>query len=169
MTEIYVSVGSNVEAVKNVQSGVLALQRDFGALRLSRVYESEAVGFEGENFLNLVVAAEAAGLSVMAVSRLLSDIEDAHHRDRASPRFSPRTLDLDLLLYGDEVYAADGVSLPRDEITKNAFVLAPLAELAPNLKHPVLNQDYQTLWDAYDKASQRLWPIEFSWPSELRR
>ncbi len=169
MAEIYISVGSNVDAAKNVQSGVLALQRDFGTLRLSRVYESEAVGFDGENFLNLVVGADAAELGVMAVSRLLSDIEDAHYRDRASPRFSPRTLDLDLLLYGDEVYTANGVSLPRDEITKNAFVLAPLAELAPSLRHPVLNQDYRTLWNAYDKTSQRLWPIEFTWPSALRR
>jgi len=167
MVAIYISVGSNVDAASNVQGGVLALQRDFGVLRVSRVYESESVGFTGENFLNLVVSVDVPNLSVDEVSRLLSDIEDAHNRDRATPRFSPRTLDLDLLLYGDAVYRSQGINLPRDEITKNAFVLAPLAELAPNLNHPVLKQSYQSLWAAYDKESQRLWPIDFVWPDEL--
>jgi 2-amino-4-hydroxy-6-hydroxymethyldihydropteridine diphosphokinase len=162
MVDIYISVGSNVEPQDNVLSGVLALQRGFGELRLSRVYESEAVGFVGANFLNLVVAAEVE-LSIPEVIAVLRKIEDEHRRDRATPRFSPRTLDLDLLLYGDCVYEGNGVHLPRDEITKNAFVLAPLAELAPALAHPIIKRDYQTLWEQYDKASQCLWPIEFDW------
>ena len=166
MVDIYISVGSNVEPVGNIQSGVLGLYRHLGALRLSRVYESEAIGFAGENFLNLVVAAQV-DLSIAQVGAVLRQIEDEHHRDRGTPRFSPRTLDLDLLLYGDEVYSQGGVTLPRDEITKNAFVLAPLAELVPDLEHPVLKQSYQALWDGYDKMSQRLWPIEFEWDACL--
>lgn len=166
MVDIYISVGSNVEAAKNVQSGITQLRQLFGDLRLSRVYESEAVGFNGENFLNLVVAAQV-DMPIMQVSATLRKIEDSHRRDRSTPRFSPRTLDLDLLLYGDEVYCEHGLTIPREEITKNAFVLAPLTELAPELTHPLLKQNYQTLWEAYDKTSQRLWPIEFNWDASL--
>ena len=160
--EIYISVGSNVEPHRHVRSGVESMQRRFGGLRISRVYESESVGFEGENFLNFVVAATVT-MSIPEVARELRQIEDAHRRDRNQPRFSPRTLDLDLLLYGDSVYSHDGLILPRDEITKNAFVLAPLAELAPDLVHPIVNKDYKTLWQEYDKSSQRLWTIDFAW------
>lgn len=166
MVNIYIGVGSNVDAEANIRSGLLALQERLGALRLSRVYESEAVGFVGDNFLNLVVAAQV-DLPVSAVSAMLRDIEDNHRRNRATPKFSPRTLDLDLLLYGNAIYAQDGLSLPRDEITKNAFVLAPLAELAAEEVHPLLQKNYQTLWHEYDKAKQRLWPIEFPFPSAV--
>lgn len=166
MVEIFISVGSNVDAAKHIQSGVLALHRHWRALRLSRVYESEAVGFDGDNFLNLVVAANVDE-SVENVVSVLRSVEDDHRRDRGMPRFSPRTLDLDLLLYGDVVFAENGLNIPRDEITKNAFVLAPLAELAPDLVHPLVGANYQTLWAQYDKASQKLWPVEFEWPPEV--
>ena len=105
---------------------------------------------------------------VESVVSVLRSIEDEHRRDRNMPRFSPRTLDLDLLLYGDAVFADKGLNIPRDEITKNAFVLAPLAELAPDLLHPVAGTDYQTLWAQYDKSSQKLWPVEFEWPPAVK-
>ena len=167
MVGIFISVGSNVDAVKHIQSGILALHRQWGVLRISRVYESEAVGFDGDNFLNLVVAANVDE-PVESVVSVLRSIEDEHRRDRNMPRFSPRTLDLDLLLYGDAVFADKGLNIPRDEITKNAFVLAPLAELAPDLLHPVAGTDYQTLWAQYDKSSQKLWPVEFEWPPAVK-
>jgi 2-amino-4-hydroxy-6-hydroxymethyldihydropteridine diphosphokinase len=92
----------------------------------------------------------------------LSEIEDANQRDRSGPKFSSRTLDLDLLLYDDLVLSENGLTLPRDEILKNAFVLWPLAEIAPELKHPVVKKTYAELWAEFDRAKERLRPIAFT-------
>jgi 2-amino-4-hydroxy-6-hydroxymethyldihydropteridine diphosphokinase len=120
------------------------------------------VGFEGDNFLNLVAGLDT-DQEVHDVNRQLHAIEDAHGRQRNGPRFSPRTLDLDLLLYDDLILSEDKLQLPRDEITHNAFVLRPLADIAPDLRHPVTGQTMAELWQAFDQTSQRLWPIPFEW------
>ena len=96
-----------------------------------------------------------------SANRILADIEDAHGRDRSGPRFSSRTLDLDLLLYDDMVLDEQGLKLPREEILKNAYVLWPLAEIAPDLLHPVIGKTYTKLWDDFDKTKEHLAPIEF--------
>lgn len=160
MTRVYVSIGSNIERDANIRGGVTDLQKYFGELELSRVYESEAVGFDGDNFFNLVAAFDTDE-DVLTVAKILHDIENDHGRTREGPRFSSRTLDIDMLLYDDAVLQEGKLELPRDEITKNAFVLWPLAEIAPQLKHPVLKQSYAELWDAFDKNKQPLWPVEF--------
>jgi 2-amino-4-hydroxy-6-hydroxymethyldihydropteridine diphosphokinase len=98
---------------------------------------------------------------VQEVARTLREIEDRFGRDRSGPRFSSRTVDLDLLLYDDRVLNESGLVLPREEIVKNAFVLQPLAEIAPQLLHPFLQRSYADLWREFDKAKQVLWPIEF--------
>lgn len=160
MARVYISIGSNIDAENNVRLAIHALQEHYGKLILSSVYESEAVGFEGDNFLNLV-----AGLNteedVHTVAATLRKIEDDNGRDRSGPRFSPRTVDLDLLLYDDLVLQEDGLVLPRDEITKNAFVLLPLEEIAPQLIHPVSGNTMCDHWMSFDQDSQKLWPIEF--------
>ncbi len=160
MARIYISLGSNIDREANTRAGVQALREAFGDLQLSSVYESEAVGFEGAAFYNMVIACDT-GLDVHAVNRVLAEIEDAHGRDRSGPRFSSRTLDLDLLLYDDLVINENGLCLPRDEILKNAFVLWPLAEIAPQLKHPVANKTCAELWQAFDKSKENLHPIAF--------
>lgn len=160
MARVYVSIGSNIDRDENIRGGVAALQNYFGELQLSRVYESEAVGFDGDNFFNLVAAFDT-GEDVMTVAKILHDIENDHGRTREGPRFSSRTLDIDMLLFDDLVMQGGKLELPRDEITKNAFVLWPLAEIAPELKHPVLNKSYAELWAAFDKNKQPLWPVEF--------
>jgi 2-amino-4-hydroxy-6-hydroxymethyldihydropteridine diphosphokinase len=160
MARVYVSIGSNIDREANIRGGVADLQERFGELTLSSVYESEAVGFDGDNFYNLVAAFDT-GLDVLEVARVLREIEDAHGRTREGPRFSSRTLDIDMLLYDELLLQQGKLELPREEITKNAFVLWPLAEIAPELEHPVLHQTYAELWAAFDKDKQSLWPVEF--------
>jgi 2-amino-4-hydroxy-6-hydroxymethyldihydropteridine diphosphokinase len=162
MARIYISIGSNIDAEKNIRGAVQALCEQFDTLLISSVYESEAVGFEGDKFLNLVVGADTDA-SVRDVSEVLHRIEDQFGRERSGPKFSSRTLDLDLLLYDDMVLHEDGIQIPRDEITQNAFVLWPLAELVPQQCHPESGVSFAKLWEDYDKSRQQLTPIEFDW------
>ena len=160
MARIYISLGSNIDRERHTRAGVQALRERFGELTLSSVYESEAVGFEGDAFYNMVIACDVDE-GVHETNRILAEIEDAHGRDRSGPRFSSRTLDLDLLLYDDVVLDENGLKLPRGEILKNAFVLWPLAEIAPDRVHPVAGKSYAELWSDFDKTRESLAPIEF--------
>lgn len=164
MTSVYLSIGSNVDRERHIQAALDGLAQLFGALVISSVYESEAVGFDGEPFYNLVVGIETS-LPVGQLSRSLKDLEDANGRLRDVPRFSARTLDLDILTYGDAVGDHDGVSLPRGEILKNAFVLRPLAEIAGDEVHPQTGERYADHWARYDRA-QRLWVVPFVWQGQ---
>ena len=161
MSAIYISLGSNINREENTRAGTVALKQAFGELNLSSVYESEAVGFDGDAFYNMVIACEVSA-SVFEANQILRDIEDAHGRDRSGPRFSSRTLDLDLLLYDDLILDENGLRLPRGEILKNAFVLWPLAEIAPTLKHPEAQRSYAELWADFDKNKENIKPVEFS-------
>lgn len=161
MANIYISVGSNIEPQRYIRVAINELQQLLGSLELSSVYESEAVGFNGDNFLNMVVGATTV-LSVAELVRQFKQIERRNGRAANAQKFAPRTLDLDLLLYDNQVISSP-VVLPRAEILTNAFVLWPLAELAPQLQHPTTAMSYQALWQQYDKSQQRLWPITFEW------
>jgi 2-amino-4-hydroxy-6-hydroxymethyldihydropteridine diphosphokinase len=163
MARIYISLGTNVEPERHVTAGIVDLQHHFGPLQLSRVFESEAVGFKGTNFLNMVIGADT-DLSISDVNALFKQIEQDNGRQVQAKKFSPRSLDLDLLLF-DNIVCQAPVVLPRDEILYNAFVLWPLAELIPNELHPVAQKSYQTLWNNYDRQSQKIWPIAFSFPA----
>jgi 2-amino-4-hydroxy-6-hydroxymethyldihydropteridine diphosphokinase len=158
VTCVYVSIGSNIEREHNVHSGLDALRACYGELIESSVYESEAFGFKGDNFYNLVVGFDT-GEDVHALAAALQDIEDCHGRARNGPQISSRTLDLDLLLYGDLVIREPGLILPRREILKHAFVLLPLSEIAGQLRHPLNGKTYEELWRAFDKSNQELWPV----------
>jgi len=143
---VYVSIGSNIERETHIRSAIRALQRRYGTLALSSVYESPPVGFDGENFYNLVVAFEADSPPEQLVADL-HEIERAHGRQRSGDRFGPRTLDLDLLMYGDLIRHDDAVDLPRREILDYAFVLQPFAEIAADAVHPETHQRIGTLWN----------------------
>jgi 2-amino-4-hydroxy-6-hydroxymethyldihydropteridine diphosphokinase len=160
MARVYLSIGSNVRPVSNVRSCLRALEATFGLLEVSTVYLTKAVGFEGDDFLNLAVGFESE-MDAHAVAAQLRAIEAAHHRSRNTPKFSARTLDLDLLLYDDLVLNEEGLRLPRDEITRYAFVLCPLAEIAGARRHPQLGISYQELWEAFDKSEGQLQRIPF--------
>ncbi|MDM7861742.1 2-amino-4-hydroxy-6-hydroxymethyldihydropteridine diphosphokinase [Alteromonas sp. ASW11-36] len=158
---ILISLGSNIERELHTRAGVAALQHYFSDVELSSVYESEAVGFTGTAFYNLVASAHT-DMSIAQVCQTLKSIERENGRVSAEKKFAPRTLDLDLLTYDQEV-TAEPVVLPRDEITYNAFVLQPLAELVPDQVHPTTKKTYADLWQSYDKSLQNLWPIKFIW------
>lgn len=154
--QVFLSLGSNVQRTKNIQSCLADLRQQFDVLQCSKVYESESVGFDGENFYNLVVEITTA-LSVGVLLSQLRDVENRHGRDRSAPKFSARTLDIDILTYGSVVGVVDDVQLPRDEILTNAFVLWPLSEIAPEGRHPVCGDSYRELWQKYDKTQQKIW------------
>jgi 2-amino-4-hydroxy-6-hydroxymethyldihydropteridine diphosphokinase len=162
MARVFLGIGSNIERERYIVAGLDALQGCFGDLVLSSVYDSAAIGFEGQPFLNLVAGVET-GLSVGALARQLRHIEVEHGRPVNATRFSARQLDIDLLTYDDKVGVVDGVELPRAEILENAFVLCPLAELAPLALHPAAGKSYAALWQAYDQASQLLAKVDFEW------
>lgn len=163
MTRVTVSIGSNIERDRHVRACLDALQADFDDLRVSRVFESEPVGFEdGRNFYNLVAIFETR-LSVGELQAWCKQLERNHGRRPDTPKFSPRTLDVDLLTVDDLTGVVDGVSLPRDEITHHAFVLWPLAELLPDTPHPLNGVPYARLWAEFPRDKQALWPVEFTW------
>jgi 2-amino-4-hydroxy-6-hydroxymethyldihydropteridine diphosphokinase len=157
VAHIFIGIGSSLEREKNIVQGVLALKTCFSQVRLSSVFESEAVGFVGGHFYNLVVECHS-DMPIAQLIQQLKKIEIALGRKQNAPKNAPRGLDLDLLLYGESIDQV--LNIPRAEIIDNAFVLQPLAELAPELLHPILKQSYQTLWQQYPKNKQKLWKIE---------
>jgi len=146
---VYISIGSNVERERNIPGGLRALHERFGSLTVSTLFECPAVGFEGEDFYNLVAAFDSDE-PVLRVNAALHDIEDRFGRDRSRPKFSARTLDFDLLLYGDRVLREGKLVLPRPEIDRVAFVLGPLAELAGSRLHPVHGISFTEMWARFD-------------------
>lgn len=151
MSTAYISIGSNIERDKNIPSSLAALRQCFGALKVSSIYESEPVGFTGAAFYNLVVSFES-DLEVKTLAKQLRQIELEHGRTREAQKFSARTLDLDLILYGDLIVSDGRLQIPRDEIERYAFVLEPLTEIAPNLTHPISGKSYAVLWQEFDKT-----------------
>jgi len=162
MARVYLGLGSNIERERYITAGLDALQGLLGKLQLSPVYDCASVGFDGQPFLNMVVAA-TTDLPLAKLAQRLRHIEYEHGRPQNAERFSARQLDIDILLYDDLVGTFDAVTLPRGEILENAFVLRPLAELAPALVHPVVGRRFDALWRDYDAASQPLSQVDFSW------
>ena len=147
----YISIGSNIEKEIHIPASLQALETHFGKLVLSSIYESEPVGFSGELFHNLIVRFES-NLDVKTVAKQLRQIELDNGRTRESQKFSSRTLDLDLILYGDLIISDGRLQIPRDEIERYAFVLEPLAEIAPLEPHPLSGISYGQLWENFDKS-----------------
>lgn len=161
MAEVYLSIGSNIKPAANICAAITALKQHYGAVILSSVYETEAVGFIGDNFYNLVIKLNTND-SPDLIAKTLRNIEDQQGRQRTGERFNSRTLDIDLILYDDWVLKTDLLEIPRGEILKYAFVLKPLAELSPEKQHPVIKQSYAQLWAAFDQDSQPMWQVPFS-------
>lgn len=152
---VYVSVGSNIDKEHNIPSGVKMMREAFGDLELSPVYESNSVGFEGESFYNMVVSFET-DRSPSFVTDALKGIENRHHRKRNKNRFESRTLDLDQILHGDLVIDEADIRIPHEDIVRYAFVLRPLADIASQVKHPILSKTYIQLWTNFKDGTPSL-------------
>lgn len=159
MARAYLGLGSNINRALNISSALVALRRELGELRVSTVYEVPAVGFEGAAFYNLAVGL-STDLPPGELNRAVHAIEDRHGRDRSAPRYSDRTLDIDLLLYGDLVMNESELRLPRPEILTQAFVLRPLAEIAPDYIHPLEGRRLGELWAELQPRATPMTPVE---------
>ena len=153
MAKAYLSLGSNLDAETHLRDAIAALRARFGDVRLSPVYRTRAVGFDGADFLNAAAVVDS-DLDPPALNEWLHALEDAHGRDRSGPRYGDRTLDIDIVLFDDLVLTGRGnLQLPRPEL-KHAFVLRPLADIAPDVVVPGDGRTLAQLWAVHpDRAA----------------
>ena len=163
MERAFVSIGSNVDRERHIAIAIELLRARFGEVQLSSVYESAAVGFDGDPFFNLVAAFDSDAEPAEIVSAL-HEIERRCGRERDGERFGPRTMDLDLLLLGDRVVRGGGIVIPRDEVSSQAFVLCPLAEIAGERMHPVVGETLASMWARLEHGAGGLRRVEMDSP-----
>jgi 2-amino-4-hydroxy-6-hydroxymethyldihydropteridine diphosphokinase len=155
MSRVYLSLGSNLEPHRYLRAALVELRARFGAIDVSPAYRSKAVGFDGPDFINLAVGLDT-DLSPQALNDWLHALEDRHGRRRDVPRYASRTLDLDIVLYGDLVTEGLGhLQIPRKEL-KHAFVLKPIVDIAPDLRHPLSGRTMAELWHAFPQEREPL-------------
>jgi 2-amino-4-hydroxy-6-hydroxymethyldihydropteridine diphosphokinase len=153
----YVSGGSNVDAERNLVLAARALKGRHPGARFSRCYRNRAVGFEGPDFINFVVELPVAGDPALLKGEI-ECVETQCGRRRDAPKWAPREMDLDILLFGDVVQDVPGLVLPRPDLLRWGFMLGPLAELAPGLVHPLEGRTIGELWAAFDQQANPLIP-----------
>ena len=155
MARVYLSLGSNQEPHRHLRAALAQLRARFGQVEVSPAYRSAAVGFAGADFVNLAVGLDTE-LEPQALNDWLHALEDRLGRRRDVPRYSDRTLDIDIVLYGDRVIDGPGhLQVPRAEL-QHAFVLRPLADIAPDFRHPVSGQRMAALWAAFPHEREPL-------------
>lgn len=158
MPAVYVAIGSNVEPELHIARAVAELAREFPGARFSPWYRNRAAGFAGDDFINLAAGFDTQ-LPVHEVQTRLQRIETLCGRPRAAPRWAPRSMDLDVLLYDELVCDEPGLKLPRPDLIKRAYMLGPLAALAPQLVHPTEHLSIGELWRRFDQAAHPLEPL----------
>jgi 2-amino-4-hydroxy-6-hydroxymethyldihydropteridine diphosphokinase len=150
VTLAYVSGGSNLDAEANLKLAARALSARHPGTRYSRCYRNSAVGFEGPDFINFVAEVPVRGAPSLLKGEL-ECIETQCGRPREAPKWAPRAMDLDILLFGDVVQDVPGLVLPRPDLLRWGFMLGPLAQLAPELLHPALHKSFAELWREFDQ------------------
>ena len=160
MTHVVLSLGSNIDKEQNIARAIDDIRRSYGTLEISPVYETSAVGFTGPTFFNLVVGFHTDDF-VADIRQNLRRIESVAGRVRGPKSFASRILDIDIILYGDQNLLDQGYNIPRDEIEKYAYVLRPLADLYPDLIHPVSEISISQMWQEFDTGNQSLVMVDF--------
>ena len=150
MPEVAVSLGSNLDRESNICAAVETIKSLYPDAIFSAVFESEAVGFQGSAFYNLAAAFET-DLEIAELVLQLREIEAQQGRVRIGESMGSREMDIDVLLYGDEILHSQGVNIPRDEILECTHVLKPLSLIWPDRHHPVKGTTYHQLWEAMSR------------------
>jgi 2-amino-4-hydroxy-6-hydroxymethyldihydropteridine diphosphokinase len=163
-TTVLVAAGSNVAPLENLRRALDVLDHDFAPLTVSRAYANAAVGFKGDDFVNLVIGFQT-GMTVHQVIERLHAAETACGRERLAPKWAPRAMDLDILLFGDTVCAEPGLTLPRPDLLKRPYMLGPAAEIAPETVHPIERRTLGELWRDLQvtQAAHAMRPVELAW------
>ena len=162
-SQVYVAAGSNVAPLENLRRALDVLDSHFAPLAVSRAYANAAVGFEGEDFVNLVVGF-MTDLPLRDVIERLHEAEAACGRERNAPKWAPRSMDLDILLWDDVVCSEPGLTLPRPDLLKRPYMLGPAAEIAPDVVHPTAHRTLAELWRAMlVSQSHQMRPVELGW------
>ena len=162
MTQVLVAAGSNVEPQANLRRALDSLAGHYPQLRRSTAYRNRAVGFDGEDFINLVVGFDTDD-DVHTVIERLHAAENRCGRARHAPKWAPRSMDLDILLYGDRVCDEPGLVLPRPDLVRRAYMLGPAAEIAPDTVHPTLHLTLAELWRNFEQGRHPLEPVDLGW------
>jgi 2-amino-4-hydroxy-6-hydroxymethyldihydropteridine diphosphokinase len=155
MARVYLSLGSNLEPRRYLPAAIAALRERFGDIVVSPAYRSKSVGFDGADFVNLAVGLDT-DLPPDALNDWLHALEDRHGRRRDVPRYADRTLDIDIVLYDERVIDGPGhLQIPRNEL-RHAFVLRPIADIAPQVRHPRSGASMAELWAAFPAQREPL-------------
>lgn len=158
MTQVFLGLGSNIDPDANIRLGLQEIERRIGRPEVSPVYRAPALGFDSADFLNLVVGVDTT-LSPEALLDVIEAIHATAGRERDSGnKWVARTLDIDLLTYGDLIAPDRPLRVPRDDILDYAFVLRPLADLAPDAVHPLTGRTFGEHWADFDASDQPLEP-----------
>ena len=164
MPRVFVAAGSNVEPERNLAKAAAALAQEFPDIEISPWYRNKAIGFDGDDFINFVVGF-TTDLPVHDVVAKLREVEALCGRPPGAPKWAPRSMDLDILLYGDLVHEEPGLKLPRPDLLKRPFMLGPLADLVPDLRHPTADASIGELWQRFDRAAHTMTRVEPSFTS----
>ena len=166
VSEVYVAAGSNVEPERYLRLAAKEIALKFPGARFSAAYKNAAVGFKGEDFINFVVGF-STDMPVEAVIAELQRIEGLCGRTRDAPKWAPRSMDLDILVFGDRVCDLPGLVLPRPDLLKRPYMLGPMTELAPNFVHPTRLSTMAQLWENFDRAAHPMVRVEIGLDSAI--
>lgn len=161
MVDVYVAAGSNIQPGPRLRQALALLRQAFGELAVSPAYRNAAYGFTGEDFVNLAIGFKTLA-GVREVMAQLQAIELACGRPREAPKWAPRAMDLDIVLYGDLVCAEPGLTLPRPDLVRRAYMLKPMVDIAPDLEHPTLRRTLRQLWASHEPGAHPLVPVDLN-------
>jgi 2-amino-4-hydroxy-6-hydroxymethyldihydropteridine diphosphokinase len=153
VTHVVLSLGSNIDREKNIRFACKKISERFGEMEMSPIYETDSIGFAGPSFFNFILGIFTTE-PILEIREFLRGIETAAGRIRGKKEFDNRILDIDVVLFGDYNLRPEGLNIPRDEIEKYAYILKPLSDLYPSLKHPISGKAFKQMWLEFDHTQQ---------------